>query len=229
MALQDREIIEEYMGFLACRQFPCIAAKAALSRQQVKCMVAGSMACPKDDADILHFLYDFVDTYRTSKELYHSATIIFSGPQGIDEELFDAFLWQRLQSLEILDAKNYPYDSRVEADPSSAKFSFSLKEEAFYIIGLHPASSRLARQFKYPTLVFNPHAQFVQLRETTKYWMMKNSVRKRDLAFSGSVNPMLHDFGESSEVYQYSGRKYDENWQCPLNINHEQTKHNPST
>ena len=49
--------------------------------------------------------------------------------------------------LQILDAENYNYDDRVEADPSSAKFSFSIKEEAFYIIGLHAASSRQARQF----------------------------------------------------------------------------------
>jgi FPC/CPF motif-containing protein YcgG len=57
---------------------------------------------------------------------------------------------------------------------------------------------------------------------------MKNTVRKRDIAFSGSVNPMLQDFGESSEVYQYSGRKYDDSWQCPLKITHAETKHNPS-
>ncbi|MBA3674464.1 MAG: YqcI/YcgG family protein, partial [Chitinophagaceae bacterium] len=98
----------------------------------------------------------------------------------------------------------------------------------FYIIGLHTASSRQARQFKYPTLVFNPHAQFEQLKETAKYDMMKNAVRKRDIAFSGSVNPMLQDFGESSEAYQYSGRKYDESWQCPLKITHAETKHNSS-
>ncbi len=169
-----------------------------------------------------------MDEYRRSKDFYHTAAIIFTGPQIYNEEMFDTFLWQRLQALEILDAKTYTYDSRVEADPSSAKFSFSIKEEAFYIIGLHTASSRQARQFKYPTLVFNPHAQFEQLKETAKYDMMKNAVRKRDIVFSGSVNPMLQDFGESSEAFQYSGRKYDESWQCPLKITHAETKHNSS-
>jgi FPC/CPF motif-containing protein YcgG len=137
-----------------------------------------------------------------------------------NEEMFDGLLWQRLQALQMLDAQHYNYDKRVDADPSSAKFSFSIKEEAFYIVGLHPASSRLARQFSYPTLVFNPHNQFEHLKETTKYDMMKNAVRKRDVALSGSVNPMLQDFGETSEVFQYSGRKYDESWQCPLKIMH---------
>ena len=222
-------VVEEYHAFLEVKEFPCIAAKAAQARQQVKCKVAGNMACPKDDADILQFLYEFVDDYRLSQDFYHSATILFSGPQITNEEMFDVLLWQRLQALQILDAQNYSYDNRVAADPSSGKFSFSIKEEAFYIIGLHPASSRQARQFKYPALVFNPHAQFEQLRSTTKYEVMKNTVRKRDIALSGSVNPMLHDFGESSEVYQYSGRKYDGSWQCPLKITHAETNHNPST
>ena len=228
-ATNKHPVVEEYLSFLENKEFPCIAAKAALARQQVKCMVAGNMACPKDDTGILQFLYEFVEEYRMSKDFYHTATIVFSGPQIDDEKLFDELLWQRLQALEILDAENYSYDNRVESDPSSSSFSFSIKEEAFYIIGLHPASSRQARQFKYPALVFNPHAQFEQLRSTTKYEVMKNTVRKRDIALSGSVNPMLQDFGESSEVFQYSGRKYDETWQCPLKITHAETKHNPST
>ena len=228
-ATNKHPVVEEYLSFLENKEFPCIAAKAALARQQVKCMVTGNMACPKDDTGILQFLYEFVEEYRMSKDFYHTATIVFSGPQIDNEKLFDELLWQRLQALEILDAENYSYDNRVESDPSSSSFSFSIKEEAFYIIGLHPASSRQARQFKYPALVFNPHAQFEQLRSTTKYEVMKNTVRKRDIALSGSVNPMLQDFGESSEVFQYSGRKYDETWQCPLKITHAETKHNPST
>lgn len=219
-------IIQEYLSFINAKEFPCIAAKAAVAHEHVKCMVAGNMACPKDDYDILHFLYNFVDEYRTSGNLYYSAVIIFSGPDMNNEEMFDALLWQRLNALQRLDAENYDYDNRVEKNPAAAKFSFSIKEEAFYIIGLHPASSRQARQFKYPALVFNPHAQFEQLRMVNKYDKMKHAVRKRDIELSGSVNPMLHDFGESSEVYQYSGKKYDDSWKCPLKITHATTKHN---
>lgn len=224
-----QNFIEEYMSFLEAKDFPCIAAKAAHNRQLVKCMVAGNMACPNDDIGILLFLYDFINGYQNSNEFYHSAAIIFTGPQINSEEMFDALLWQRLQALEILDAENYKYDNRVEADPTSVNFSFSIKEEAFYIIGLHAASSRQARRFNHPTLVFNPHAQFEQLRASSKYEAMKITVRKRDIAFSGSVNPMLQDFGESSEVFQYSGRKYDDSWKCPLKITHATTNHNPPT
>ena len=222
-------IIEEYLSFLKAKDFPCIAAKAALAREQVKCIVVDNMACPKDDAIILQFLYDFVDEYRRTNDFYNTATIIFSAPSTYNEEIFDQLLWKRLQALQILDAENYSYDNRVSANPSSAKFSFSIKQEAFYIIGLHPKSSRLARQFKYAALVFNPHAQFEELKVTAKYDAMKTTVRKRDVLLSGSVNPMLKDFGESSEVFQYSGREYGADWQCPLNITHAKAENNSSS
>jgi hypothetical protein len=45
---------------------------------------------------------------------------------------------------------------------------------------------------------------------------MKAVVRKKDMVLAGSINPMLTNFGEASEVYQYSGKQYDKNWQCPL-------------
>lgn len=216
----DEAIIQEYNDYINTKEFPCIAAKAAQARQQIKCMVADHLACPKDDDDILKFLYAFVEDYRNSKEFYHSAAVIFKYSVDMNEEVFDNLLWQRLQSLSNLDAQNVTYDNRVNNDPNSPQFSFSINQEAFYIIGLHAKSSRQSRQFKYATLVFNPHDQFEKLRETTKYDKMKHVVRKRDIALSGSINPMLKDFGNVSEVYQYSGREYDENWKCPLQINH---------
>ncbi len=226
--MEDNEkagIIGAYHAFLAKKDFACVAAKAALTKNHIKCLVVEHMACPKDDEAILDFLYLFVDDYRTTTEPFHSVAIIFQEPQIHNEAMFEKFLWQRLQSLSNLDAKNYKYDNRVASDPSSAKFSYSLKEEAFFIIGLHPGSSRPTRQFAYPTIVFNPHAEFEKLREYDRYNKLKAVVRKRDMEYSGSLNPMLDDFGKTSEVYQYSGQKYEADWQCPLQINHAAPNH----
>ncbi len=226
--VEMQAITEEYFAYIRNKAFPCVGARAALADNNIKCIVADHMACPKDDLTILQFLYDFVDDYRKSKKLFHSAVIIFKEPVYCNEEMFDRLLWQRLQALADLDAQKHDYDKRVDANPASANFSFSLKEEAFFIVGMHPSSSRRTRQFKHPCLVFNPHAQFEKLRKTNRYERMKKVVRKRDTAYSGSVNPMLRDFGESSEVYQYSGRNYDDKWQCPLKINHGKNKQDPS-
>ena len=130
-------------------------------------------------------------------------------------------MWLRLQAISDLDVLNYKYDSRVMPDPSSDKFSFSLKEEAFFIIGLHPCNTRIARQLPYPALIFNPHEQFERMKKEGHYNKLQNIIRKRDIAFSGDINPMLSDFGATSEVLQYSGKQYPVNWKCPLKINHE--------
>jgi len=208
------ELQQQFADFISVKDFPCIAAKAAIAKGQVRVMVCDHIACPKDDGPIIDFIYNFVDEYRNEKKMYTSAVIIFKEPQNCDEEYFDRMMWQRLQGVADLD--QHSWDPHVNADPSHADFSFSIKEEAFYIIGLHPGSSRKARQFQYPAIVFNPHDQFERLREANRYETMKETVRKRDTVFSGSVNPMLTDFGKSSEANQYSGRVYEENWKCPF-------------
>ena len=129
-------------------------------------------------------------------------------------------MWQRLQAISDLDARDYEYDKRVSPDPGYETFSFSVKEEAFFIIGLHPNSSRVTRQFDYPVLVFNPHVQFEKMKQSAQFTKVKNIVRKRDIAYAGSINPMLEDFGTASEAFQYSGQHYDQNWKCPLQIHH---------
>ena len=220
-------IADEFRDHLRTITFPCVAARQASAKQTIECYVAGHMACPHEDASILDFIYGFVDKYRDAPPGFYSSVVIFTSPQTMDEELFDQYLWQRLQSLSDLDARQYHYDKRVDPNPSSPSFSFSLKEEAFYVIGMHPGSQRKARQYPYPVLVFNPHAQFERLREEEHFARMQHIIRKRDMAYSGSINPMLTDFGEAPEVFQYSGRVYASDWQCPLKINHDQ--HHSST
>ncbi len=214
------EIIEQFLALLHDKLFPCVAAHNAVAKDHIKCMVADHMACPKDDKAIVSFLYEYIDELRKTKNDFYSAVILFREPQIRSEEMFDSLFWPRLQALADIDAEHYRYDPRVDMDIDSLNFSFSLKEEAFYIIGLHPASSRKARRFHYPAIVFNAHAQFEKLREENHYIKMQRVVRKRDIQYSGSFNPMLADFGESSEVFQYSGRQYDKNWKCPLIIRH---------
>ena len=226
--IEEKSVIREFQHFIMDEMYPCVAARAAMVHKHIACFVADHMECPKDDIMILRFLYEFVSDFRTVDTNFHSAAVIFKGPEQITEEAFDRLLWQRLQSLSRLDAKTYAYDPRVNADPSAADFSFSLKEEAFFIIGLHYHSTRKARKFRYPAIIFNPHAQFEKMRRSGSYEKLKSIVRKRDARYSGSINPMLADFGEKSEVYQYSGREYGTDWTCPLKITHGDTEDNSS-
>ena len=65
-------------------------------------------------------------------------------------------------------------------------------------------------------LVFNLHEQFERLREEGRYERMRERILSRDLALSGSINPILARFGETSEARQYSGRLVERDWRCPF-------------
>ena len=214
--MEAKNIIRSFKDFIGQNEFPCVAARAALHKDQIHCMVADHMRCPASDMQVLDFLYDFINSYRQTDKTFHSAAIIFRQPKLVDEVTFDAMVWERLAALRQIDAQQYDHDPRVDADPRSPNYSFSLKEEALFVVGLNPASSRKARQFAYPALVFNPHQQFEILRQRNQFTKLRNTVRKRDLSYSGSINPMLGDFGTASEAYQYSGLNHDESWKCPL-------------
>lgn len=215
------ELFSLFTKHITDQRFPCIAARSAVNSQNVSFLEAGHIACPHDDEPILDFLYKFVSRYRAAPHELCSAVVLFNQPQTLTEDLFDMLLWKRLQALHDLDRLQHKYDDRVSHDPQSAAFSFSIGKEAFFIIGMHPASSRPARAFSHPAIVFNPHAQFEQLRADQRYDKIKAVVRKRELRTVGSINPMLSDFGERSETFQYSGRQHTANWQCPLNIKHD--------
>ena len=77
-------------------------------------------------------------------------------------------------------------------------------------------ASRPARRAPYPTLVFNLHDQFEQLRAAGRYERMREAILARDEKLAGSINPMLARHGEASEARQYSGRAVGEEWRCPF-------------
>src|SRR6185312_15214178 len=104
----------------------------------------------------------------------------------------------------------------VDSNPDSPHFSMSIGGSGFFVVGLHPNSSRAARRFKYPTLVFNLHAQFERLRDEGRYETIRNKTIERDIALDGTPNPMLARHGHGPAAAQYSGRLVNENWQCPF-------------
>ncbi|MBA3812787.1 MAG: YqcI/YcgG family protein [Caulobacteraceae bacterium] len=197
--------------------FPCVGAKAAVAREQMQILVARDITSAWDDLRIHGALCDFVRAYRAAPRLYQSFVVIFEGPAVLTEAEFEHHLWARLQSLADKDAwRGYDYDREVSADPASPHFSLSFGEEGFFAVGLHPLASRPARRFRAPAVVFNLHAQFDELRAGGLYEKLRASILERDLALSGSSNPMVARHGEVSEARQYSGRRVEDDWRCPL-------------
>ena len=213
----DHPLIDKLQTFIANPQFPCVGAKSALARGQIKAVVARSIASAWNDLAIHAALLRFVAQYRRDRALFQSLAVIFEGPRTLDERAFETNMWARIQSMSDKDAwLGQPYDASVSPDPANPHFSLSFGGEAFFVVGLHPRASRKARRFVAPTMIFNLHDQFEQLRAEGRYEKLRHSIIARDEIYSGSVNPMLSRHGEASEARQYSGRVVGNDWGCPF-------------
>ena len=218
LGLDDRHpLAERFRAFIRTSDFSCVGAKSAMARDQLRILVARDLSSAWDDLRILPELIDFVRAYREEPRLYQSFVVLFEGPRTLTEDAFETHLWSRLQSLSDKDAwLGQDVDSRVSQDPEHPHFSLSFGGEAFFVVGLHPGASRLARRFERPAMVFNLHDQFEQLRSEGIYNRLRDTILQRDLQLNGSANPMLARFGENSEARQYSGRVVDDDWRCPF-------------
>ena len=210
-------LAERFRSFIREPDFSCVGAKSALSRGRMRIVVARDIRSGWDDLRILPELLDLVQSYRADRQLFQSFAVLFEQPEMLAESEFEQHLWTRVQSLSDKDSwLGQGYDNRVSPDPTDPHFSLSFGGEAFFVVGLHPGASRVARRFERPALVFNLHDQFERLREEGLYDRLRATILARDLTLNGSQNPMLSRFGETSEARQYSGRAVNSDWKCPF-------------
>lgn len=217
---RSNTIAAELSRFVQAASFPCLGAKSALARGQIEICVAGDVRSTWDDLRVAEALFAFARKYARDGALFQSFAVVYDQSSQLSELEFERRLWQRLQSFSDKDSLfGARYDRRVTSDPSDQHFSLSFGGIGFFVVGLHPHASRPARRFAYPTLIFNAHEQFEELRRQNKYEGLRDKILARDLALAGTLNPMLARHGEMSEARQYSGRAVDADWKCPFRHN----------
>jgi FPC/CPF motif-containing protein YcgG len=209
---------DDLRAFLLDPQFSCVGAKAAFNGGTYRMGVYSDMADTGALAGLARDLSAFVQEQESLGSDFTTFMASFLGPHVKDEAGFEAHLWDTLQTLYDVDRLYSPSDPGASDDPASGEFGFSFAGRAFFVVGLHPASSRLARRFAWPTLVFNAHSQFDHLKADGRYGKMQAAIRARELSWQGSLNPNLAAFGEASEARQYAGRAVEDEWRCPFHV-----------
>jgi uncharacterized protein len=202
-------------------EFPCLGARSALNRSTYRFGLYGPLGSPQAAKPLAEDLLRFVVEQPTLEGNFTTFIASFDGPNPQDEAHFEALLWKQLQALHDVD--EFEWDAAVASDPDDPHFSFSFAGRAFFLVGLHAGSSRWARRFGWPTLVFNAHFQFEHMRARGNFQRFKAAVQSRDTSLQGSVNPSLTDYGALSEARQYAGRYVEPDWLCPIHI-HRRTE-----
>ena len=168
--------------------FPCIGAKATWNSGAVSFGFYERLANHTSTKNLAHDLEQF-----TRRNMQQAATqlatliAVFRGPFDLDEREFEKLLRSQLQNLHDLDSQRFAWDARVSADLTEPEFLFSFAGQAYYVIGMHGNSSREARRFPWPTLVFNPHEEFERLRTDGNWKRMKQTIRARDYQDSSAA------------------------------------------
>lgn len=197
-------------------KFSCVGAKAAFQGGGYRFGLYDEMNSAPTTAGLARDLYSFVHEQPAMDAEFVTFVASFAAPVPVDEYEWERLLWSQLQSLHEIDHAHHNWDAKVSSDPEDPGFSFSFAARGFFVVGLHPASSRFARRFAFPTMVFNFHAQFERLRAQNQFARMQQTIRARDLKLQGTLNPNLSNFGEASEARQYSGRQVEAEWKCPF-------------
>lgn len=208
-ALADRAL----RAFILSPAFSCVAGKAAVSSGGYRFGYYPSFSDLRSTEGLARDLAAFVAERRSMRVNYASFIAVFQELRCSDERWFETHLWQRLADLS---APYYPWDSTVSSDAQARDFAYSFAGQAFFVVGLHPNSSRISRRFFLPAVAFNAHRQFADARRTGRFARIQGLVRERELALQGFINPELREFGKRSEARQYSGRELEQGWKCPF-------------
>ena len=205
----------DFRAFVGDEAFPCLAGKGAVKKGDYTLGVYPALGSLEAAKRMAPELAEFTASIPADGAGLRTFAAVFTGPCPADETAFERALWRQLQLLHDLDVGG-GWDPTASSDPEDADFSFSFGGRALFVVGLHPHSSRLSRRFAWPTLMFNPRAQFDRLKAEGRFERMRALVRERDVALQGTPNPNLADFGHASEARQYSGRATEAEWRCPF-------------
>ena len=208
----DADIRAAMRAMIFHPDYPCLGARSVFRRDRARIEILDAT----DDAgtvDLARRLRGFAAEHGQDEE-FVSFLATFRRPIPATELEFEAAMWRVLQGLHDLDER--PWPSAVSADPDSPHFAFSFAGTPFFVVGLHPGASRIARRAPLPTLVFNLHEQFERLRRDQGFDRMRTAIRRREVRLQGAPNPMVDDYGASSAARQYSGRAVGPDWQAPF-------------
>lgn len=209
-----KQIEADMAGLLGLPSYPCIPAVKSFVQGQYLVGTYENYGSGMSAAQMARDLRFYRRRQKSTSSPFLSFWAVYNHDVALDEKENERRLWAELSYLSAHDPK--PWAPGHSSDPSNPRFCFSFDEEAFFVVALHPHSSRFARRFPRPAIVFNLMSQFDDLIKTGRYAAVVKGNRQRELKFQGHLNPMVERYGDKWEAIQFSGRSNSPDWTCPF-------------
>src|SRR6185295_6502174 len=176
-------IHDEIRAFILQEDYPCVAAIKSVIRNDQIIGIYGKFGSGTHWQRLRVDLRHYVELQRATQSRYLSFWAVYTTPNHIpdNEVTFEEHLWYELSLLSSKEERSMDWSKDDSSDPNDPSFCLSLDGEKLFVVGLHPHSSRAARRFSRPTMVFNTLSQFEQFEKDGTYKGMVNTIRRRDL------------------------------------------------
>jgi len=201
----------QFRALMLSESYPCLGGTAAIRKHNYALGVYPSLGSREAIGHCAEDLARFLDEHPPASQPIAALVAVFDGPVHPDEEGFERSLWAQLQGMRRLDGAGPDATVTEPVRVTEHDEGFLFSGRPFFVVGLHPAASRWARRFGWPTLVFNSLTHDEHLRRKGQYERMQSKIRERDTRLQGSVNPAV----DLPQVAQFSGRMVGPDWQCP--------------
>lgn len=203
--------------------YPCVGAVSSFLKQDYMTCEYPAFGSGESAPKLYQNLLDFKERQLENKTPFFSFWAVYKNSDVISEVDFEKKLWDELSAVHAYEVqkstnenRELRWDPQFSSDPNDKKFCFCVDGYAYFVVGMHPQSSRKARQFPYPVIIFNLYAQFEDLFKKNTFDAMVKLNRDREIKFQGHVNPMVEKYGQEWESIQFSGRENGPEWKCPF-------------
>ncbi len=130
--------------FIIENDHPCVMAKTIFSSKKYMLRSYSNFGSYLSARKILNDIRYYLNALEVMGDGYYSFIAVFDDDIKLNELQYEVLLWEQLKKNHTIDDSNW--DSEVSSDPKDHAFSFSILGQAFYIVGMHPNSSRVYQQ-----------------------------------------------------------------------------------
>ena len=198
--------------------YPCVAAVQSVAKKDYVVQSARGFGTGTDRQAIRGAICKYLQEWKKTRSTTYTLWITFPEDQVTTEEEFEKLMWSEISNMTSIEESKKEWAEGWSKNPTDPNFTLCIHGQAFFVVGLHPLSSRPARRFPYPAIVMNAFDQFEDLTEQGLYEPMVSKNREREMRFSGSLNPMVETHGDKWESIQFSGRDNSKEWKCPFHF-----------